>query len=70
MAQCSRVSGGDLLPVSTLSFEGIDLPVPREWERYLVQMYGDWKKLPELENRRTHLPLLLRFPDGTSWSSE
>ena len=61
---------GDLLPVSTLSFEGIDLPVPREWERYLVQMYGDWKKLPELENRRTHLPLLLRFPDGTSWSSE
>lgn len=61
---------GDLLPVSTLSFEGIDLPVPREWERYLVQMYGDWKKLPEPESRRTHLPLLLRFPDGTSWSSE
>lgn len=60
---------GDLLPASSLSFEGIEFPVPRAWERYLVQMYGDWKTLPKPEKRRTHLPQLLRFPDGSSWSS-
>lgn len=59
----------DLLPVSLLPFEGVEFPAPHDWESYLTQMYGDWRKLPALEDRRTHLPLELRFVDGSRWSS-
>lgn len=60
---------GDLLPVSSLSFEGREFPVPHKWEQYLDQMYGDWRKMPDPDDRHTHLPIHLEFPDGSQWVS-
>lgn len=58
----------DLFPTCTVEFAGYEFPAPRLWEQYLEQMYGDWKKLPAPEDRKTHLPLKLVFSDGASWS--
>lgn len=59
-----------LLPVSTAVFEGHALPVPRDFEFYLENMYGDWKQIPKPEDRHTHLPLLIDYGDGCVWESE
>ena len=56
-------------PPSQASFEGYELPVPARCEEYLSLWYGDWRKLPDPENRHTHLPQLLVFSDGSSWSN-
>lgn len=47
-----------------------DYPVPSNTEDYLVDMYGNWKTLPAPDKRRTHLPLLIDFGDGTVWEKE
>lgn len=59
-----------IVPVSTASFEGHSLPVARDPEFYLTNMYGDWRQIPAPEDRHTHLPLLLEFSDGTVWTGE
>ncbi len=53
-----------LTPSDTMAFEGVEFPVPQEWERYLEIMYGDWRTLPKEEDRRTHLPLYINFGNG------
>ena len=35
-----------LLPVSESEFEGLMMPVPHDADRYLRNLYGDWRKLP------------------------
>ena len=59
-----------LLPTSTALFEGSVLPVPHDLERFLVNTYGDWRKIPDPEDRHTHLPLLIDFGDGCIWEGE
>ena len=59
-----------ILPPSTAAFEGHELPVPRDLEFYLENMYGDWRQIPAPGDRHTHLPLLLDFGDGTVWRGE
>ena len=44
-----------MLPPSIGEFEGIQVPIPNNAEKYLVFQYGDWKKLPPEEKRRQHL---------------
>ncbi len=58
-----------LVPPVPLPFEGRRLPVPRQTERYLENMYGDWRKIPDPQDRHTHFPLKLDFGDGTTWSA-
>lgn len=62
------VQVADILPVSEAQFEGMTFPVPRDTEKYLTIMYGNWRKIPAVEDRHTHLPLLLDFGDGEIWS--
>lgn len=64
------VSVDEILPVSQASFEGKLYPVPRQVEKYLTIMYGDWRKIPAPEDRHTHLPLLIDFGDGEIWESD
>lgn len=59
-----------LLPVSTLTFEGVEVPVPRDCDRYLEILYGDWRALPSPEERHTHFPKLLDFGDGVVWTQQ
>lgn len=54
-----------LLPVSRLSFEGLEVPGPNKPERYLETMYGDWKRIPSPEERHTHMPKKIVFQDGS-----
>lgn len=56
-----------LVPPSTATFEGHELPVPARCEEYLTTWYGDWRQLPPPEARHTHLPRRLVFSDGSSW---
>lgn len=58
-----------LLPVSYLEFEGLKVPAPRDPERYLRVMYGDWTVLPPDGERHTHLPKRIVFSDGVEWNS-
>ncbi len=64
MKPCSREV---MMPTSTATFCGYELPVPARPDEYLTNMYGDWRQIPAPEDRRTHLPELLQFADGTSW---
>lgn len=57
----------DMVPPATASFCGHGLPIASKPELYLENMYGDWRKIPAPEDRRTHLPEFLDFGDGTVW---
>ncbi|MGN1169747.1 MAG: LicD family protein, partial [Acutalibacteraceae bacterium] len=37
-----------------LTFEGIDIEVPHDYESMLIQIYGDYMKLPPEDKRVTH----------------
>ena len=58
-----------LVPTTRIKFEGHLLPVPADYDRYLTLTYGDWHKVPPADQRHTHLPLLIQFPDGEVWDS-
>lgn len=57
-----------LFPVCELEFEGLKFPAPCNAERYLELMYGDWTALPPIEERHTHLPKKIVFPDKSEWT--
>ena len=59
----------DLRNPATIEFEGRVFPCPSKIDSYLERMYGDWKILPDESDRKTHLPLHLKFPDGEEWFS-
>ena len=42
----------DTFPLTTLEFEGIQLPAPKDTDRYLTNVYGDWRTLPSEETIR------------------
>ncbi len=44
----------DIFPLGVLSFEGIDFPVPGDYDRYLRNIYGDYTKLPDTKSIRIH----------------
>ena len=56
-----------IIPASRAHFEGRVYPAPALIDAYLQQMYGDWRKLPKPEDRKTHLPIYVRFADGAEW---
>lgn len=58
----------DLLPVSYLQFEDVRVPAPHDPDKYLTLLYGEWRKLPDENERHTHLPVRLLFNDGSSWA--
>lgn len=39
----------DTLPLSEAEFEGVMLPVPKEMDSYLTNVYGNWRELPSDE---------------------
>lgn len=51
-------------PIEKLEFEGINFPVPNNYKKVLSQFYGDYKKLPPINQRVTHNPLKIVFEDG------
>ncbi len=57
-------------PTQTTHFEGHGFPVPRNLDGYLQNLYGEWRKIPEKEERHVHSPLCILFPDGESWTPD
>ncbi|MBO7306863.1 MAG: LicD family protein [Alistipes sp.] len=39
----------DILPLSTATFEGLDMPVPKDMDAYLTNVYGNWRTMPTEE---------------------
>lgn len=49
-----KLAYSDVFPLTTLEFEGHSVPVVNHWEKYLKNVYGDWKQLPPIEKRVSH----------------
>lgn len=45
----------DILPLTTISFEGHEFPAPKNTDAYLTNVYGDWRELPDEEQIRKSL---------------
>lgn len=52
----------DLFPLVYIPFEGYTLPVPNNYHHYLLTIYGDYMKIPELSNIKTHLSKVILTP--------
>ena len=53
----------DFVESTKFSFEGHMWNVPKDYDAYLRNMYGDYMKLPEPEEREEHVILELVFPE-------
>lgn len=51
----------DTHPLTTLPFEGYEMPVFANWETYLEKVYGDWRQLPPEDKRRGHDIVVIDF---------
>lgn len=51
----------DFFPTSTLVFQGKEYPVPRNYDKVLTEVYGEYMKLPPEDQRVTHEPLFISF---------
>lgn len=51
-------------PAVKVEFEGKFYNAPRDWEYILKRIYGDYMKLPPIEQRVTHNPVKIKFEDG------
>lgn len=60
------VARDTLFPPATHVFESVDVPIPQKTDKYLTNLYGDWKVVPPVQERETHS--LLEFDLG-EWSS-
>ena len=56
-----RVSREIVQDLVTLSFEGYDFPVPKEYHTYLTQVFGDYMILPPEDKRVQHAVVELNF---------
>ena len=53
-----------LFPLGSIEFEGRTFPAPRDPDRFLSDLYGDYRTLPPEHECYPHLPLVLDFGDG------
>ncbi len=53
-----------LYPITWLKFEHIQMPVPKDYDTYLKNQFGDYMKLPAEDKRYGHLPYQVEIEDG------
>lgn len=55
-----------------VTFEGIEVTIPTQYEKWLTQVYGDYMQLPPEEKRKSHHPLAVMDLDHpyTQYSEE
>lgn len=51
-------------PPCKVEFEGNYYKAPKNWDFILKRIYGDYMKLPPMENRVTHNPIRVKFEDN------
>lgn len=49
----------EIFPLTTIKFEGVEFPAPKDMDSYLTRMYGDWRTLPSEDDirRSIHSPI-------------
>lgn len=47
-----------IFPLSTISFEGKEYPIPRNPDIFLTTVYGNYMEIPALEKRKIHSSIL------------
>ena len=52
-----------IFPCVRVPFENIRVNIPKDYEEYLTRIYGDYMKLPPVEDRKNHYPYILEFGD-------
>lgn len=52
-----------VFPTKKIMFDGMEVRFPGRVEKYLEARYGDFMKLPPVEQRHNHPPAVLRFRD-------
>lgn len=45
----------DIFPLKKIQFEGYEFFAPNNYHNYLTKLYGDYMKIPKLEDRTCHL---------------
>ena len=45
----------DTFPLSTAEFEGKQMPVPKNMDAYLTNVYGNWRKIPSAEEIKSSI---------------
>ena len=53
----------DLFKSVQVEFEHMTIPVPEKYDSYLTIAYRDYMQLPPVENRHSHKPSVLVFPE-------
>lgn len=51
----------ELFPAVEMPFDSMTVKVPRAWDALLAREYGDYMKLPPVEQRKNHYPYRLDF---------
>lgn len=51
----------EMLPAIEMPFDDMLVKVPRKWDALLTREYGDYMKLPPVEQRKNHYPHRLDF---------
>ena len=54
----------EVFPAVRLEFEGKKYCCPKEYDKLLTKIYGDYMQLPPVEKRVTHNPVMVKFSDG------
>ena len=49
----------DLRPIVQYEFEGMSMPIPNNWDKYLRTHYGNYMELPPKDKRLGHKPYLV-----------
>lgn len=44
----------DIYPVQRILFEKVEFNAPKEYDKYLSNLYGDWKRVPSPSKIKTH----------------
>ena len=58
----------DILPIQKLNFEDVQVEAPKDYNKYLLQLYTErYKIIPPKEEQITHEPILIRFEDGEEY---
>lgn len=60
----TKASVDELFPTVPLTYSGITVQAPREYDRLLTRQFGDYMQLPPENQRVNHCPYILDLGDG------
>ena len=57
----------DVFPLNTMQFENFNITVPKDTDKYLKYIYGDYMKLPNLRTTHTLHPGFEQFENSVEY---